>query len=225
MHFPSCRIISKPIAHNQKGPSLYGSILFVWLSSVGVVVPDALQTTFSNYDCFIDVTRNADRRSSFINSTMIIVYSMFIPGIVIAVIYCLTGVALRASTIKHENYRAMEHTKKQNAKIVKMFAIIVIIYFVLTIPYAVCTFYGNYLFLYDASHQIAASTYTLMHILQILFYANSCVNPIIYAKMHREINQYLRRAIQKIKETCCCKTNESISEKKLEFSLSTIKIS
>ena len=213
------------MAHRQKKSALYGSVLFVWLSSISVVVPDALQTTFSNYDCFIDVTHNADRRRSFIISTIMIVYSMFIPGIVIAVIYCLTGVALRANTLIHENYRAMEHTNKQNAKVVKMFALIVIVYFVLTMPYAVCTFYVNYLLLHDAPHQVAASTYTLMHILRIPFYANCCVNPIIYAKMHREINQYLRRVTLKIKEACCCKTNKSISAIKLEFSLSTFKIS
>ena len=137
-----------------------------------------------------------DNLSVLITSTVSLVCSMFIPGIHIIIIYSMTGIKLKASTLKHENVRAMEH---------KMFAVITITFFILTIPYGVynlCLFWnvlGNH------------DSIVVSRIVVFLFFTNFCVNPIIYARMHKEISKYLRGFIHKIKRACCrccSKTNQ-----------------
>ena len=145
-----------------------------------------------------------DNLSIVIASTVSLVCSMFIPGIHIIIIYSMTGVKLKASTLKHENARAMEQRMKQNVKVLKMFAVITITFFILTIPYGVynlCLFW-NVLGNHD---------YIVLRIVIFLFFTNFCVNPIIYARMHKEISKYLRGFIHKIKRACCrccSKTNQ-----------------
>ena len=178
---------------------LYGSVAFVWLSSIGVVLSETLKYQLNEETCFIYMNAGT---SSFIKATVYVVYSPFGPAVLIAIVYFLTARALKKNTMRHDNNRAMEQRNKQNAKIVRMFIIIIMVYFLLTIPYAISYIYECYVFFVDKWNSNFKIINTITYILSIPASANCCVNPIIYAKMHRDISMYLRSTIQRMKRAC-----------------------
>ena len=170
---------------------VYRRVIFVWLSSLIAAVPRLLSLIFYHYPF------------NLVAITLFYVYSMFIPGITIASVYCTSGIALKASTFKHENVRAMELRKKQNSIVLKFFAVVSICFFILTMPYGIRNLYVCYMHRHKLTHLRYETTYILEDVLSMLFYTNFCVNPIIYAKLHREISIYLRKFIQEINRACC----------------------
>ena len=125
-----------------------------------------------------------------------------IPNIVITFVYIFTARALKANTFKHENSKAMQQRNKQNAKTVKMFVVVVIMFSLLTVPYAIFYFYVGYIVVYGTNAFSALNT-TLNYVLFAASSANGCVNPLIYAKMHSEINDYVRMVVQRITRFHC----------------------
>ena len=181
-------------------PTLYCSLVFVWLSSIGVVVPSILQLQLQNNICWINNYEILDKKSSFIHVTVWVVYGIILPNIIMVVTYSLTARALQANTLKHDNNRAMELRNRQNARTVKMFFMIVAIYILLTMPYAVFYFYALYMLLFDPSNSKSELINTLNYTLLIPASANGCVNPIIYARMHRDVNGYLKVLFYNIRQ-------------------------
>ena len=180
---------------------LYGGVAFVWLSSIGVVLPETLKYKVTEYGCF-PYEDAAAASSSFIKATVYVVYSPFGPVVLIAIVYFLTARALKKNTMRHDNNRAMEQRNKQNAKIVRMFIIIIIVYFLLTIPHAISYIYGCYVFFVDTWNSNYKIINTITYILSIPASANCCVNPIIYARMHREMTTYLGSITKRLKRSC-----------------------
>ena len=218
-------IISKPLAQKYHWSVLYGGVAFVWLSSMGVVLPETLKYRVTDYGCF-PYEDAAEVTSSFIKATVYVVYSPFSPILLIIIVYYLTARALKMNTMRHENNRAMELRNKRNAKIVRMFIIIIMLYFLLTIPHAISYIYGCYVFFVDTWNSNYEIINTMTYILSIPASANCCVNPIIYARMHRDISKYLGSVIQRIKMACfqfCKRRNESTPAPSATWSLSTLK--
>ena len=182
---------------------LYLKVALVWVTSIAVVLPEMVNYKLTDYGCFLPIYHTEDRIASFIKAIAWIVYSPFVPSVIMGIVYFLTSRALRANTVKHDNNRAMQLTDKQNAKIVRMFIIIVAVFLLLTMPYSICYMYGSYLVLFDESSPNYKLISPIIYILLIPASANCCVNPVIYAKMHREVNGYLRTILQKIKRVFC----------------------
>ena len=180
---------------------LYGGVAFVWLSSIGVVLPEMLKYQLTKQGCFSNEDAVVST-SSFIKATVFVVYSPFGPAVLIPIVYFLTARALKKNTMRHDNNRAMEQRNKQNAKIVRMFIIIIMVYFLLTIPHAISYIYGCYVFFVDTWNSNYKIINTITYILSIPASANCCVNPIIYAKMHREMTTYLGSITKRLKRSC-----------------------
>ena len=168
-----------------------------------MILPLNFQLEASSNVCWSTNYNILDKRSSLLAVAIWVVYSMIIPNFIIFIVYCLTARALKENTVKHDNRRAMEQINKQNARIVRMFIIIVVTCFLLTMPYAIFCLYASYVLGHDLSYSNGSVINQLNYILLIPASANCCVNPIIYAKMHREINGYLRNIIQRIIGACC----------------------
>ena len=129
--------------------------------------------------------------------------SMVSPAILLIIVYCMAGTALKANTLKHENTRAMELRQRQNSSVLKMFAVITICFFILTMPFFIWSFYYYYI-PHDYPRSLYWETMILLGDISIaLFFVNFSINPIIYAKMHKDVNRYLRRLMQKFKTSCC----------------------
>ena len=126
--------------------------------------------------------------------------SAIVPGVIISIAYCLCARALKANELTHENSRAMQLRNKQNARIVKMFIIIVAIYFLLAMPYVIYQYLYDFSFLSDSI--VYSPRYVVVEmILQHILIGKCSVNPIIYTKLHREMNGYLRRIYQRVMRT------------------------
>ena len=215
-------IIAKPMARTYHWSVLHGSVAFVWISAIGVVLPETLKYQLSKHGCFIN---EAEGTSSFIKAAVYVIYSPLIPIVLIIIVYYLTARALKMSTLRHENNRAMELRNKQNAQVVRMFIIIIMVYFLLTIPCAISYIYGCYVFMVDIRNSNYKIIYTITYVLSIPASANCCINPIIYARMHRDISKYLASIIQRMKRACfqrCNMRNKSTQSPPSTWSLSTL---
>ena len=204
---------------------LYGSITFVWLSSVGMGIPYGLRVEFKEGMCQTTNHRFvADEHFVvFIGISVLCIWC--IPSIVIIFVYFFTASALKANTFKHENSKAMEQRNKQNAKTVRMFVVVVIVFSLLTLPYAIFYFYVGYMVVYGTNAFSALHT-TLNYVLFAASSANGCVNPLIYAKMHREVNDYVRMLVQRITRfhcKCYVKNSENTYAPSSAWSVSTAK--
>lgn len=194
-YVPSSSVILKPMSPRLRKSILYGSIAMIWISAVAIGLPYALRLQLVGDVCWDFNNEIISKKAYLAFIAFWLIYIWGIPNIVIIFVYFLTARALKANTLKHENNRAMALRNKQNAKIVKMFIIIIIIFFVLTMPYAVFYFYGNYKIFYDFQNVNFKVQFTLNYTLFIAATANGCINPLIYAKMHREINGYLKGVV------------------------------
>ena len=182
---------------------LYGSVMFVCLSSIAVSLFIPLASELKDGVCWDRNERIINYKDSFVLVVMWLVYTWCIPNFIIIIVYCLIARALKANTLKHANNRAMEQRIKQNSRIFKMFIIITIIFFTFTMPIAAFYCYTYYMYVYDPQNPRNKDSNTINYILFIPAAANGCVNPLIYAKMQREINRYLRSLIHMATSFCC----------------------
>ena len=221
-------IISRPMAQTLRRSLLYCSVAFVWISSIGVVMPFTFKAQVSNNICSGANYEILSLQTSLIQVNLWVVYSFVIPNIIIVVIYYLTARALKANTLKHENNLAVQQRNKQNARIVRMFIIIVVVFFLLTMPYAIFCLYASYTLAHNASNSNEEMINKMNYILLIPASANCSVNPLIYAKMHREINIYTRGIIKQIKKvfwSCCSSVLESTASSASTCNLCNSKVS
>ena len=198
----SFRVISRPLTPNLLGRYLYGSVALAWLSSVGISIPYGLRVKFIGGMCQITNDKFVANENFVIFIGISVLCIWCIPSIVVTFVYFFTARALKANTFKHENSKAMEQRNKQNAKIVKMFVVIVIMFSLLTVPYAIFYLYLSYMVVYG-TNAFSTLNSTLNYVLFAASSANGCVNPLIYAKMHREINDYVRMVLQRITRFHC----------------------
>ena len=80
---------------------MYGSVLLVWLLSVIADLPLILSLALSRFEFYL------------ISEAILVIISMLIPRMLILIVYSIAGIALKVSTVKHENVRAIEPRKRQ----------------------------------------------------------------------------------------------------------------
>ena len=170
---------------------IYCRVLLVWTSSFILAAEDI----------YFEFTL-IDFKNLLIAKAVSLACSMVSPAILLIIVYCMAGIVLKANTLKHENTRAMELRQKQNSGLLRMFAVITICFLILTIPYLIWLFYLSYMLFLSRSLSLI-NTFLPADILSAMFYANFSINPIIYAKMHREVNRCLLKLMQKFKRVCC----------------------
>ena len=187
---------------NLRRSYLYGSIAAVWLFSVVINIPYSLRFHLDHNAC---VTNNKilNDKNYVIFAGIFVLCNWCIPSLIMMFVYYFTARSLKASSLKHENSRAMEQRNRQNAKAAKMFAVAIIVFFLLTVPFGVFYFFATYMLTYQRTDVDAILYYTLNDILSATANANGCVNPLIYAKMHREMNRYVRVVLQQVARYLC----------------------
>ena len=204
--FPS--VILKPIAPRPGKSVLYSSLALVGTVSIGIAIPYVLR--LQSNTCSASSNKFLSTKGYFISVVIWMSYTWCIPQFIITTIYFLTTRALKANTFKHANNRAMEQRNKQNARIVKMFVIIIVIFYILTMPYGLFHMYFEYINLYDPKNAKNSLLNTIKFVLFIPVSANGCVNPIIYGNMHRGMNKFIRNnIIYPIVECFRCKQREN----------------
>ena len=188
---------------NLRRTYLYGSIAAVWLLSVAINIPYSLRIHLEHNACVPTNSKIVSDKNFVVFTGIFVLYNWCISSLIMMFVYYFTARSLKASSMKHDNSRAMEQRNRQNAKAVKMFAVVIIVFFLLTVPYGVFYFFATYMFTYRKTSVEVTLLKTLNHILFVAASANCCVNPLIYAKMHREVKRYVREVLQQIARILC----------------------
>lgn len=108
-----------------------------------------------------------------------------IPVIAITILYTLSvRVLMKQQNKQKGSGREAERRRRDNMRVVKMFIIIVALYFTFTIPHSISDLFR---YIYDGS----PSMVIIHEVLVILVLINSCTNPFIYAGMHPDVKRYI----------------------------------
>lgn len=169
------------------------------MGSAAATVPYALRLGLYGNSCMEVNKTIVPNQPYVIFMGFLLALNAIIPSLIIGVVYWLTARALKRNTLQHVNNLAMLKRNKENALIVRMFIIIIIIFAVLTMPYAFFYFYFSYWFYYmPFNSKDFRFLLTMNYYLFVTAAANSCINPLIYAKMHKDMNNFLRSVARRL---------------------------
>jgi len=115
-----------------------------------------------------------------------------IPLFIISYLYAVCIRRLNDSSVNKDNSQSAVRRREENKRVVKMFIIIVFLYFIFTIPHSIID-----LFRYIDNTSDAVVVLHECSVIIVLF--NSCTNPFIYARMHRDVNRFLVHAWRKLR--------------------------
>ena len=168
---------------------LCGSVGFVYFFRVKIYPHEKLFRCGSFY---------ASIEEDYIHTAALFGAQVLIPVVLLSIIYWLILKKLksgeRRKLSESGNVRFSETMNQRNRKATTLFLSIVIVFYVLVIPYNI--FYLYYTF------QVPKYTETLHYIYNcfvLLLLTNSCVNPLIYARLHTSF----RKTSLKLLCACC----------------------
>ena len=130
------------------------------------------------------------------------IMQMFIPMVVLIVVYTLAALKLVEHQKKFKTMGVDDHEflkrMRQDRHIIWMFAVIITIFFLLNAPYS-CFIVAQYYILrfdFDSFDRHAGDSAQLL--LFALSAASSVVNPLVYSKMHMEISGSLKICYRRV---------------------------
>ena len=193
MTFIVFRVIYSSTSMRRSHFSSSIEVIVVWLIALLIVSPKMYYLHVSEKFACYDETW--EQQHKFIWVITVHSGSSIIPLIIMLIIYTLCAYKISTMTLPGDDKKMAMKRKKRNTKIIYMFGIIVILFFILTIPYAIFTMISSYHFMYD--QHIFITNVTLYFHLTYLLYTissfNSCTNPFIYAKMHENMKRTLTK--------------------------------
>ena len=132
--------------------------------------------------------------NQFIYNSSLDVLVLPLPCVIMVICYAMCSHALRAGISRLTNDNAIRDRLIRNKKVTNMFIIVVVTYFVLSAPYIIFHFVDNYLQVYEAKfHARYTNKFMMLNYgLFTLSALNSCVNPLIYTKMHHEVSMTIK---------------------------------
>lgn len=178
--------------------ALAAAVLIIWTCSITITIPLVLRLRLDGQICWDSNTKIISNKNLVIFNGFLVVFIWVIPNLIIMVTYWKTGRALKRNTVQHANNLAVLKRNKENAKVVKMFVTIIITFFILTIPYGCYYFSLSYVLCFYNPKQLNFKTLiTLNYVLFIPAAANGCINPLVYAKLHKDVNKFLKVAARR----------------------------
>ena len=147
-----------------------------------------ISNRFANEACYI-ISGTDNTNIYFIWIVTYNILSVAVPFTIIVIVYglALKNLNIQTKSLLTTNNSLDSRRLKKDKKITKMFVILVSMFFILTMPYAIYYTYTTYLLKYKPEYyfeniQTVASNNTELFITMAF---NSCVNPIIYSKIYR----------------------------------------
>ena len=107
---------------------------------------------------------------------------MIFPVIIMSTMYGIILLRLKSASTEQLSVHSNTVREKRNRKLTKLFVTVIVVFYVLTLPY-------NIFFMWYTikGKIITAENPKIQHVYQILvliLLSNSCINPLIYAKLH-----------------------------------------
>lgn len=186
LYFRAIRHLNK-ISDNTRKMVRY-EILAVWLFAFTTVSPYMDALSVRNGICH---SWKWSPRQLFLYYAFYINLGCFLPAFILTNVY-----AKSIYLLSHNEHQTVnERRKKQFKRITAMFTCIIVLFFLLTIPYMIVHFISSYYGTYDITRycnnsQLLTSLtygfYTVAHM-------NYCINPFVYVTMHPRIKKSLNK--------------------------------
>ena len=138
------------------------------------------------------------------------------PLFAVSIIYFLCSQELQKNHFGKETNDTTRKRAMENKRVVKLFVTLVSLFAVLTLPYTVFFITTHFVLTYLRKEANFDLIWTLNYFLFVLTNINSCTNPIVYAKMHKEINNFAGKAWRRI--ICNAKSPEDYSSTEASIS-------
>ena len=119
-------------------------------------------------------------------SGILVCAAWLVPLVVVGVMYGICINRLRRSNLKHSQNETMKRRNAENKRIIRMFIVITVLFFATTLPAIVVGL------VHPVSDQSEKTNLARMLSNWILF-MGSAINPLIYAKMHRELRGFFMK--------------------------------
>jgi len=185
---------SKMVVGHQRSRrhSLYVVVL-LWLSAIIIVSPFTSVTKLVNGQC----TYRCTQAYMFIYYAVYTTFTCFLPLCLIVAMRFLSDYVLQKRVIPGEGKSMEIRRKQQYLGITKIFSVIAVLFFLLTGPGMVVSFVVSYYGTFkpevywktiELAQPLHYFTYTLSHF-------NSCINPFIYAQIHRFAKKFLTKLL------------------------------
>ena len=130
-------------------------------------------------------------KEKFIYYAVLQSVSCFLAVIIMVVVYSLSAIRIYRHVMPGDNKKAERRRIKQNKKITRMFGRVVLVFFTLTTPNSVFFFVSAYIgtFRVEVYMREYEKFFYISHALYAVSSLNCCVNPIIYARMHKNMKK------------------------------------
>ena len=152
--------------------------------------------------CVLDISN----KDYLIYSASIYAIGIWIPMLLILVVYILIYVKLK----KQAQFRQRKASINSGAQMVQLsqtFTIVVLVFFICYLPLTILTTIDKYN-LYIGKNRESKVRYTAKTIFTVLFFSNSCMNPIIYSKIHVKIYNHVKQLVLTYRDRCPCNSFE-----------------
>eukprot|EP00112_Aurelia_sp_Birch-Aquarium-sp1_P011800 Seg2482.1 transcript_id=Seg2482.1/GoldUCD/mRNA.D3Y31 product="C3a anaphylatoxin chemotactic receptor" protein_id=Seg2482.1/GoldUCD/D3Y31 len=185
--FDRYRVITKPMQARVSQKKRLVAIFCTWVLSITVQIPFWFQSKMSDVEFLVLFTIWA-----FIG--------WILPFFVIFVLYRRCIKILQKNHFKGIENETMRRRLKENKRVVKMFIIVVSLFFLVTFPFVATLLGINYRIRFSKP---SLKTFRLMRItlesLTVVLALNGCLNPFIYAKMHQSFNAFVVKVWKRLK--------------------------
>ncbi len=167
-------------------------ISVVWSVAFGITLPYTMSHAFNEKKASCVCTYPFTPIGSITYIISLIVTGWGIPLLVISWLYTKCILKLKAPLASNNN-AATNLRRAENNKVVNMFIIIAVLFFVLTIPYSVLIMVICYQRIFHKDDVDMNTAMKWNYALFTMTTANSCFNPIIYAKLHKDVNKFVNK--------------------------------
>ncbi len=128
-----------------------------------------------------------------------------IPLVIISILYGICIKTLYSSKMTKDKSESAIRRRKENRHVIKMLILVVVLFFLFTIPHSVIDLFR---YIDNTSDDVL-----ILHEVSVIFVLfNSCTNPFIYARMHRDMNSFVRHAWRKVRGKTSKKTVDSSTD-------------
>ena len=202
------RIIKHPMKPKLSHKVTSAIICFIYLLSISATLPFTFmlnvvndgRTTryYINYDVYV---KSSWMTNMVVFWTTILFVTTLLPTAILSFVYFSASTALQKSLVVMD--RSMQWKKRivRNRKVNRMFIVAVVCFFITVTPYTTYSVFISLLIKYKISfiHSNVNWLNWLDLVLQTIMTFNSCINPFVYCKMHKEVASFMSKKMLAIK--------------------------
>ncbi len=191
--FFSSRVIVHPLKERLSLGMKIAGICVVWSVAIGITLPYTMSLVHFEREAICVGIGDLSPTAKTIYIISWIVTGWGIPSFVIGLLYLKCILNLQIPMAGNNNNVAMNQRRAENKRVVKMFIIIVLLFFAFTTPYSVLYVAFNYLLIFHKDDVDINTAIKWNYALFVITTANSCFNPLIYAKLHKDVSKFVHK--------------------------------